>query len=610
MHYRDLGARAAQTPQSEPIPGKQMIPNNAGGFAFAADDLLQLKRFLILGTVGGTYYVGERKLTKQNLEVVERLLKAGAGRQVVDLVVEISQAGRAASNDPALFALARCAACDVRGQVAINIPEKRTKYVIPEGRAMRTVREPGGEKRELADGETTTRANGLVITRSGRVIEEYRPARSGVLIPHSEDIEVRQYALANLWKVARTGTHLLHFAGLVKQFRGWGQAYKNAMAGWYNAKRQEKLAYQLLKYQSRDGYAQRDILRLAHPKAPDGTYHSLYHWVTKGWEGIGEEPHPEEHLYQIWAFEKAKRAASAKEVAGLVREYGLTREMVPTHYLNEVEVWDALLEKMPMEAMLRNLATMTRIGLLKPLSAATREITKRLGDGELIRKSRLHPIKILAAMTTYGSGHGVRGQQTWIPLGEIVGTLNLAFYEAFGNVEASGKRILLAVDVSGSMHGTQVNGIPNLIAHQGAAAMALITAAREQQYHLMGYDTKYHHLNASPGQRLDTVAAQLDAIGGGGTDCSVPIIWALRNKIEVDTFVSYTDGESWSGNIHVAQALRQYRRQMGIPARAVNVQMAATHTRLSDPDDALSLECIGFDTSTPEIIAQFLAGAF
>jgi hypothetical protein len=50
-----------RTPQAEPIPGAGQMPNSAGGFAWAVDDWTRLRRFLILGSEGGSYYAGERE---------------------------------------------------------------------------------------------------------------------------------------------------------------------------------------------------------------------------------------------------------------------------------------------------------------------------------------------------------------------------------------------------------------------------------------------------------------------------------------------------------------------------------------------------------------------
>src|SRR5688572_21583959 len=96
------------TPQSEAIPGSKQVPNSAGGFAYALDDWSRLDRWLILGAEGGTYYTGERKLTQENAQCVQRCLDLDPVR-VVARIVEISVSGRAPKQNPAIFALAMAA---------------------------------------------------------------------------------------------------------------------------------------------------------------------------------------------------------------------------------------------------------------------------------------------------------------------------------------------------------------------------------------------------------------------------------------------------------------------------------------------------------------------
>ena len=60
--------RRLVTPQAEPIPDSTQIPNSAGGFAWAVDKWMRLDRFLVLGTEGGTFYIGERPLTRENAQ--------------------------------------------------------------------------------------------------------------------------------------------------------------------------------------------------------------------------------------------------------------------------------------------------------------------------------------------------------------------------------------------------------------------------------------------------------------------------------------------------------------------------------------------------------------
>jgi 60 kDa SS-A/Ro ribonucleoprotein len=304
-----------RTPQALPIPGTDQVPNSAGGYAWAVDDWARLDRFLILGSEGGSYYAGEPKLGLENAEAVLRCL-AEDGQRVVGRVVEISGAGRAPKNGPALFALALA----------------------------------------LARGDEPT----------------------------------RRAAVAAVPSVARTGTHLFEMVGYADGLRGWGRGLRRAVRGWYEARGAGDLAYQAVKYQARGGWSHRDLLRLSHPRFV-GAKQEVAHWTVKGWPGVGDEPHPDEALRLLWAFERAKRATAAGEVVALIREHRLPREAVPTCFLTDPAVWEALLADMPTTALIRNLATMTRVGLLVAGSDAARTVVERIGEAERLRRARVHP---------------------------------------------------------------------------------------------------------------------------------------------------------------------------------------------------------------------------
>lgn len=92
----------------------------------------------------------------------------------------------------------------------------------------------------------------------------------------------------------------------------------------------------------------------------------------------------------------------------------------------------------------------------------------------------------------------------------------------------------------------------------------------------------------------------------GGTDCALPMLYALERGIEADAFLIYTDSETWHGEVHPVQALRMYRERTGIPAKLVVVGMVSNGFSIADPDDAGTLDVVGFDTATPALIADFL----
>lgn len=70
------------------------VCNNAGGYVFKVNDLTRVRRFLILGTNGGTYYVTERKLTIENLDALIDIINRGKGGMILREIVSISLSGR------------------------------------------------------------------------------------------------------------------------------------------------------------------------------------------------------------------------------------------------------------------------------------------------------------------------------------------------------------------------------------------------------------------------------------------------------------------------------------------------------------------------------------
>jgi 60 kDa SS-A/Ro ribonucleoprotein len=418
---------------------------------------------------------------------------------------------------------------------------------------------------------------------------------------------VRKAALAALPRVARTGTHLFHFLAYVEGFRGWGRGLRRAVGDWYTAKTADALALQLVKYQQRDGWSHRDALRLAHPKPPTEAHGQLFRFAVGKADA---EPRIEASgVALLDAYHAVQAARTEAQVVQIVNESKLPREALPTQWLTSKKVWEALLADMPMEAMVRNLATMTRVGLLERGSEATKVVTARLRDGERIRKARLHPIKLLAALITYQQGRGQRSKgEGWVPVPGIVDALDAAFYLAFGAVEPSNKRLVLGLDVSGSMFGGSVSGVPGLTPGVASAALALVTAATERDCELMAFSHKLVPLTISPRQRLDDVVKAMNRIEMGATDCALPMLWALERKIKADTFVVLTDNETWFGKVHPAQALQQYRERMGINAKLVVVGMVANRFTIANPNDRGMLDVVGFDTAVPQLIADFAAG--
>lgn len=462
----------------------------------------------------------------------------------------------------------------------------------------------------------------IVEVSDGGLAPKNTPAIFALAMAASvEDVETRQAALMALPTVCRTATHLFQFVEAVQSMRGWGRALRRSIGAWYTEKSARNLAYQLVKYRQRDGWTHADTLRLAHPKPADAVYDTLFKWVTdRGaveWNPL--QPPDDAALAYLWAFERAQATTDINTIVQLIQDYDLPREALPTAVLKSAEVWAALLHKMPMTAMLRNLGNMSKVGLLTEFSEAESMVTERLTTPDLIRKARIHPIAVLSGQTVYKVGYSLRGgyrlarsmvteSAQWKPTSRVLDALETAFELAFHNVQPANKRFLLGLDVSGSMSTNILDGVPGLTAASGSAAMSLITMRTEPQYAVMAFQHEFTPLNIHARMSMRDVIQATRNLPFGGTDCALPMIYAKENKLPVDQFVIYTDNEAWAGNMHPVEALQAYRDGMGIDARLTVVGMTATRFSIADPADAGMLDVVGFDASAPKVISDFARG--
>ncbi len=518
------------------------IKTESGGYAFKVDDWKRLERFLILGSEGGSYYVSEKKLTIDNARVVERCVKEN-GIRAIQEIAEVSVQGKAPKNDAAIFALA-IACC-------------------------------------------------------------------------ADDVKTRNYAFSFIPDICRTGTHILQFVQAIKELRGFGKGLRNGIANWYNKKTVDQLAFQIAKYGQRNGISHRDVLRLIHIDAVDDEHNAVYRYITCGLDQGGSErqvynkksgkthEYPEAGFLPdfIHAFEELKKA-DEKRTIKLIEEYGFTHEMIDTRHKNSAVVWEALLQKMPLHATIRNLNKMTAIGLVAPLSQGTKLIVQRLGDEDKIKNSRLHPLTILGAQRQYSKGHGDKGSLTWTPVPQIVSALEGAFYKSFDYVEPSGKNHLIALDVSGSMsseiHGTGMSSC------EVGACIAMVVAKTEPNYHVFGFAHQFVNLGIHDKMSLAQAAQAAQKNNFGSTDCSLAFRYAINNKLDVDAFVTITDSDVNTGR-HPFTVLNEYRKKMNKPnAKSIVMATYANALTIADPNDYNSLDICGFSTDVPQVISAFV----
>lgn len=538
-HLRGRRRLATSTPQRLPIPGREaeMLPNNAGGWGFKLDLWESLNRFLILGSEGGTYYVGEAALTAQNVRVVEAAVAAD-GPRAVRAAQTVNLDNRAPKVSPSLLVLATA----------------------------------------LSMGSPSTQAAA-------------RAAIPGML---------------------RTGSHFLEFVSYLNDLGGWGPAKIKAARIWLTTQSTDRLAFQMLKYQQRNGWAMRDALRLLHPPAATPDRASLFDWACgrRGEERLGSCPGPIQYFEQMLAMEGT---ASQKALWGI--QNGLPREALPTEALTDREVWQTLLPITPPHALLRNLGRLAAGDLLD--KDGVRLVTDRLRDTDWLRRARVHPFALILAALVYGSGKGVRSGKSWTPDRRILEALDDAFENAFAWANPIHGRHLISKDISGSMgmpafSGGQVNDSP-VTAASAASAMAIVLARLSPDSLVIDFSDSYSQVEVRNVTRRTTVRS-LTSTPGGGTDLSVPMRWAGNEQRgpggdPFDSFILLTDNETWAGNRHPTQALGNYREAKNPAAKLVCCSMAANHANIVDSTDPLQLGCAGLDANLPSIVSDFLMGS-
>jgi 60 kDa SS-A/Ro ribonucleoprotein len=441
------------------------------------------------------------------------------------------------------------------------------------------------------------------ISQEGRAPKNAPAVFALGLVATLGDAVAQAAAYAALPKVCRTATDMFAFVEILDKNGKWNNAAKRGVANWYLSKKNDQIAYQAVKYQQRNGWSHRDVLRLAHVRPADAQMAELFHWVTKDHARKNLEVSLPEI---IDTFEALKAAKHTHEVINLIQNRkGVSWEMIPTEFYKTATVWEALIPTMGYTALIRKLGQLSSAGLLKPMSPSFKVVRDRLQDFEAIKKSRVHPIAILNALAVYRKGHGEKGSLSWEVNNQMKDVLTDAFYGSFKTVEPTGQNYLLGVDCSGSMFGAQATGT-SLTAAEVAACMALVTARVEKNYWIGGFNTTMGELNISPTMSLDKVLEVMRRFNWGGTDCAQPMLHAMKIGLtNVDKFCVYTDNETWAGSVHPTAAIKRYRELHVPSAKLIVAGVCANEFTIADPNDPGMLDIVGFDSAAPQLISAF-----
>lgn len=510
---------------------KGMKLNNECKPVYSITPLEQFKRFLVLGTENGTYYVNNIDLTKQTINCITSILDSENRELLLTIILEFEELNKCKKKDNLLFTLAHC--CMYKTQEPSFLDFRRKAYSIA-----------------------------LKICK----------------------IPTNLFLFINFCKV-------IH-----KSNSGWNNLHKKHISSWYLNKTPEELVYLVTKYNNRNNYTHRDVLRLCHPKTDNQELNNIFKYLVNKLTDYTV-------IDYINDYEKLKSTKEPETAIKLIEKRNFVREHVPTQLLNNKKIWKALLPKMPLMAMLRNLNKMTNLNLFEEPSVLQHVITV-ISNKDIRKKAKIHPMHLLITLKMYSSGNS--RQLNWIPNQKIVDCLDTAFYDMFTEVTPTGKRIILCLDVSGSMTYSGCFGTDAIMPIEVETALSMIYLATEKNVDIMGFSKNFIPLDISPRRRLDDNLKSINNLPFSSTDISKPFTWALEQKKEYDAFIVITDNETNCNRINPIDAFKKYKNLMQLPETKLIVLATSVSDFSIGPTNKYILNVCGFDENVCTIMNDFI----
>jgi 60 kDa SS-A/Ro ribonucleoprotein len=357
----------------------------------------------------------------------------------------------------------------------------------------------------------------------------------------------------------------------------------------------------------------RDILRMARPTPKDNARRAMFGWLTDKaidkWAPATESDLPVE-VQSLIAYRNSESEEAQALIAG-----GL--DNVRWDLLSDAAkgptVWAALARKMGPQALRMNLNTLLRHDVLAT-SAMVDYVADRIADESEIRRSKQFPYQYFAAYLNADDN---------VPQ-KIRTALHKAAEIACGNVPELPGPVVIGLDTSGSMSSAVTGnrgrgGTSKMRCIDVAALFAAAILRRNPDSVVIPFDTSAYDAKMDPNDSILSIAERLAKYGGGGTDCSLPLVAANQKhaKRKFAGIVLVSDNESWvgtgrHGSTGVMTAWEAFvanqRKLAGKEAtpKLVNIDLQPYQTvQACERADIMNIG--GFSDSVFNVISAFLA---
>lgn len=330
-----------------------------------------------------------------------------------------------------------------------------------------------------------------------------------------------------------------------------------------------------------------DIIKMVHPKPKSKAREALFAYV------IGKPCDVTLLPQSIRDFIAFKADQSAK-VPDVPFQMLTSLKLTPAH-------WVEIVKNAKWHMLRMNLNTFHRNRLFES-DEVTAYVAARLADRDAIKRAKVFPYQLLAAYLASSDG---------VPM-EIKYALQDALETAVSNIPHIEGRVAVAVDVSGSMHspvtGWRKGSTSKVQCIDVAALIGASILRKNPDAKVVPFDLKVHSSKVNARDSIMTNAERLRRLGGGGTDCSLPIHYLSKKWKVPDLVIMVSDNESWIDNRRANDTgvMRAWQKLKGTNPKAKLVCLDFTpnsHTQAFERDDILNIG--GFSDNVFKIIAAF-----
>ncbi|WP_433333068.1 TROVE domain-containing protein [Spirillospora sp. CA-294931] len=289
----------------------------------------------------------------------------------------------------------------------------------------------------------------------------------------------------------------------------------------------------LIKYDSGEGFRFGDVLDLTHPKPVTPRQGDLFEHALDRRHGR-DKPIPESLAMlraraDLLALPVDERRAllDRPDAERILADAGMTWESLAGWLQGPLGAtfWEKIIPSMGYFALLRNLRNFDQAGVSDEVAE---RVAGRLADPEQVRRSRVMPMRYLAA---YQAAASLRW--AW--------PLQRALDASLANVPALDGRTLVLVDRSGSMFG-RMSQRSTLTSADAAALFGAALAQRAERADLVQFGTSHAKVSFTRGESVLKVIERFGSMGGTETAAAVRAHYRGHDRV-----VIVTDEQAWAG---------------------------------------------------------------